>query len=375
MTSIYDLSYSDIQKFLLSNNKRSKNKNEAYIITQDLLKNKNTIGHPTTVIEWMIAHNVLINEINIPNYRTCEIDNMSQEETNQLAKLLTMKGNNKSNVKNILKYLGKLDNYNLLDILPLDIIRLIIGYIDDSSITSLLISTKKISTYSKEYKLNAIRQAVQRELKHVNNTYKKYYSDKILDLKIGNRLIYDNRNYLILSGKRMVNVDLSGNIIGNTLTYNIIKEPHPYAKTKMFRWGVNSSNDSLKPGLLLFDFGPKINNMNSKYLKYKTVPTNESNAKPELNMMVLIRIYENGDKLNFYYIMEYVITAINKDSIQLTYVNDESVNDKPVYVIHYFKYYGIEKDLIISTVDLKIKHDKFTYEIHKIGGFNNNLIY
>src|SRR5437867_618471 len=116
MTSIYDIPYQDILKFLSSNKKVFKNKNEAYTITQDLLKNKGTIAHPTTVIEWMIAHNVLINKINIPNYRTYEIDNMSQEETNLLAKLLTMKGSNKSNIKNILTYLCKLDNYNLLDI-------------------------------------------------------------------------------------------------------------------------------------------------------------------------------------------------------------------------------------------------------------------
>ena len=62
----------------------------------------------------MIAHNLLLNQVNIPNYTINEIDNMSQNEINKLAKLLTMKGNNPDNIKNILRYLHKLDDENII---------------------------------------------------------------------------------------------------------------------------------------------------------------------------------------------------------------------------------------------------------------------
>jgi len=58
----------------------------------------------------MIAHNLLIKKVNIPYYTIDDIDNMSQVEINQLAKLLKMKGNNRENIKNILRYLHKLDD-------------------------------------------------------------------------------------------------------------------------------------------------------------------------------------------------------------------------------------------------------------------------
>jgi len=61
----------------------------------------------------MIAHNLSINKINIPHFTNDEIDNMTQNEINKLAKLLTMKGNNRENIKNILRFLHKLDEDNI----------------------------------------------------------------------------------------------------------------------------------------------------------------------------------------------------------------------------------------------------------------------
>jgi hypothetical protein len=113
MTSIYDIPYEDIKIFLKSNGESFKNKDEAYEITIDLLKDKKTKGHTISIIEWMIAHNLLKRKINIPNYTTYQIDNMSQKEINEIAKLLTMKGNNPENIKNILRFLHKLDEENI----------------------------------------------------------------------------------------------------------------------------------------------------------------------------------------------------------------------------------------------------------------------
>ena len=109
MTSIYDIPREDIEIFLLANNKDIEGNDEDYELALSLLKDKKAKGHTTSIIEWMIAHNLLINKVDIPTYSTYDIDNISQTEINQLAKLLKMKGNNRQNIKNILQYLNKLD--------------------------------------------------------------------------------------------------------------------------------------------------------------------------------------------------------------------------------------------------------------------------
>jgi len=114
MTSIYDIPYEDIRKFLSSNNKNLVNEDDSYDETRFLLKDKNAKGHTTNIIEWMIAHNLIVNKVIIPYYTVDDIDNMSQSEINKLAKKLTMKGNNRNNIKNILRYLHKLEDISLL---------------------------------------------------------------------------------------------------------------------------------------------------------------------------------------------------------------------------------------------------------------------
>jgi len=89
------------------------NEDDAYDKILILLKNKKAIGHTTRIIEWMIAHNLLVNKINIPYLTNDQIDNMTQTEINQLAKLLTMNGNNVNNIRNILRFLHKLDEENI----------------------------------------------------------------------------------------------------------------------------------------------------------------------------------------------------------------------------------------------------------------------
>ena len=115
MTSIYDIPYADIEIFLRANDKKlTKIKDDDYENAFTLLKDKNSKGHTTSIIEWMIAHNLLISKINIPIYNIDEINNMSQNEIDNLAKLLKMKKNNKSNIINILKYLNKIDKKEFL---------------------------------------------------------------------------------------------------------------------------------------------------------------------------------------------------------------------------------------------------------------------
>jgi hypothetical protein len=109
MTDVRDVPYEDVKIFLRANKYAFKNEEDAYKIFSNLLKDRKAIGHTNSIIEWMMAYNLLKNKVNIPNYTIYEINKMSQKDIDQLAKLLTMKGNNTENIKNILRYLHKLD--------------------------------------------------------------------------------------------------------------------------------------------------------------------------------------------------------------------------------------------------------------------------
>ena len=110
MTSIYDIPHGDIEIFLLANNKSIRGNDEDYELALVLLKDKKAKGHTTSIIEWTMAYNLLVDDVDIPIYSTYDIDNMPQAQIDRLAKLLTMKRNNRENIKNILRYLGKLQD-------------------------------------------------------------------------------------------------------------------------------------------------------------------------------------------------------------------------------------------------------------------------
>jgi len=113
MTNIHDVPFYDIEKFLRDNRISFINEDDAYNKALFSLKRERKY-YPDSIIEWLIAHNLFVRKVDIPSYTIQEIDNMSQIEINQLAKLLTMKGDNRENIKNILRYLRKLDDISLL---------------------------------------------------------------------------------------------------------------------------------------------------------------------------------------------------------------------------------------------------------------------
>jgi len=113
MTDIRDIPFYDIKEFLDKNEISFIDEDDAYHKTLISLKRERKY-YPDSIIEWLIAHNLFVRKVNIPSYTIQEIDNMSPNEISQLAKLLTMNGNNRKNIKNILRYLHKLDDISLL---------------------------------------------------------------------------------------------------------------------------------------------------------------------------------------------------------------------------------------------------------------------
>ena len=115
MSSIEDIPYNEIVKFIKANGKSlPKSTTETYNLAFKLLKNKKSRGHTQSIIEWMVAYNLIFNKVNIPYYADEQIDNMNQSQINQLSKLLTMKSNNINTIKNVLRFLHKLEELKLL---------------------------------------------------------------------------------------------------------------------------------------------------------------------------------------------------------------------------------------------------------------------
>jgi len=152
MTSIYDIPYEDITIFLLANNKNFNDKNNAYNKMSKLIKNERAIGHTLNIIEWMIAYNLLQNNINIPTYTSYQLDKMSQKHIIELSKLLTLNEPNIDHIKNILRYMNKLDeNININNNQNLTLAGEAIYNIILSNMENKTINKMTINKYSKLY--------------------------------------------------------------------------------------------------------------------------------------------------------------------------------------------------------------------------------
>lgn len=126
------------------------------------------------------------------------------------------------------------------------------------------------------------------------------------DLKPGNRVIVDGKQYKVVSIKGTKGIIERVNSLGYPLN-----EKLNIAIKKMmggYAWiYYNYGNYHIRPGMLLYDGGPEINSFTLDiHLKYKT---KSSKRIPELNMMVLISLRMENDERE--YKMEYVITDID----------------------------------------------------------------
>jgi hypothetical protein len=272
---------------------------------------------------------------------------------------------------------------NLMSILPVDITQEIIRNLDDESITSLLSSSKQFSTLSKFYKDPIVRQALKRELKHINESYIKHYASKILDLKTNDRVTYNYKNYKILTvngkkGGKMVHVDMLGNVIGDTVNYSIIKEEKDWGAKKIitFHWGIPLGNGKpysdwtiknfyLSPGILIFDNGPHINDVNSKYFNHIIVPSNQPSIEPDLNVMVTVNYYY---PYCCSYIKEYVITKLEPYDVELTAVDntfEKDITQGYMPVIKINKLIQSKEDLLNYVYETNF----YKLTIKKIGGY------
>jgi hypothetical protein len=321
-----------------------------------------------------------------------EIEQLDTKELSELAKLLTMKTTNINSIINILTYLDKLYNNDIIFdnvIFPKEVTQNILNNANYKTISSILSTSKNVSKLLSNYKditkveSNSINErfigdlsenklflgALLRELKHVNYRERTYYNLPLYDIRLGNRLFLKSENsgnskgtyenYIVTSVDKnkatVQKVDVLGNIIDDKII-NI--EAKRERGIMVAHWIVKDSKNFYShfvPGILLYDKGPVITDINSPYLKYKTIPWNINTDNPEVNMTVTVNIY-----VWIFNTYLYVIESLTSDSMILHYI-DSKYNDSDIPL--YLNVYKIDGDWIIP--------DEYKYEssIWKIGGF------
>lgn len=253
-----------------------------------------------------------------------------------------------------------------LNILPKDIIKEIINHVDDESISSLLSVTKQLSELKPDYQQQINKQALKRELKHVTTKRRTYYKDIIPDFKVGDRVYYEHENYKITMMNKnkgeMIHVDTAGNVMYGSKPKELQIIKHEFFNgriyTHEFIWA--SDKKRVIPGILLFDYGPVIQNMNSIYLKYKVLSTNEHNPFPEENEMILVNFDNRQHGIGYTYDREYYVSKLDKNEMILKYVHGTEHISHNTY---------LEPELLAIKENLRWKIVNDHYTIVKIGGF------
>jgi len=186
MTDIRDVPYEDIQEFLKANKKSYKNENDAYSKALILLKDNKVVGHTVKIVEWIIAHNLIKKKVNVPYYSSYEINNMPEIEVYQLSKLLTMKSNNRENIINILRYINKLKDMELLPEI-VDIIDDLLNELDVRDVYQKYLDFDKIINLLKyHHNKELVRLIIYENLETILDNNKQIIHEKNVEQKYNN---------------------------------------------------------------------------------------------------------------------------------------------------------------------------------------------
>lgn len=147
---IYDILFDEIELFLSGNDISLSN--DIYKVYDDalkLIKSGKAEYYPDSVIQWMIAYNLVQLNVDIPIYKESYVLSLSTSELNKLAKSLTLKTTNVDVILQILFYLHKLEedvniNPGILSVLNPDTIIALLRTMDIDSIGNMCKSSKQI---------------------------------------------------------------------------------------------------------------------------------------------------------------------------------------------------------------------------------------
>src|SRR5688572_7431350 len=118
MTSLIQIPIEDIELFITKNGYDIPNNNkDLYNLAHKLLKSAKY--YPDIIIDWMIAHNVIVLGTKVPIHTISEIYLLNDKQIGNLARLLKLDRVNINSILNILNYIGRLKTettiYNIMD--------------------------------------------------------------------------------------------------------------------------------------------------------------------------------------------------------------------------------------------------------------------
>jgi len=216
MTDITDIPYKDVELFFVKNKyKIPKNRKLTYHLLFTLIQTENDY-YPESIVEWMMAYNLIQLNVVIPQYKKSEILSLPKRNLSKLSKLLKMKTTNIDHIINILKYLHKLqDETPYLDFLPDELLGHVIENTNVNSITNLCSTSKRLDKlcYSKEY-----RDIIQRKLSDLYLDISNFTNDEVKNYF---KMLYLKRKLLISSSLYLVeNNKLFDLVESKSINYN-----------------------------------------------------------------------------------------------------------------------------------------------------------
>ena len=160
-----------------------------------LANNNSTLILPTSIVDWIISYNLSQENIEIPIVSSSSILFSNNIDLKNLSIKLTLPNVNKERILRILYYLQKLNNnLNVLDTLPLDILKIILKKLDCES---LFLICKLSKNLNKFFDNGYLKQIIQDKTKFDISKY-----NKIKDLKRICKTIENNNNKHISAGYR-----------------------------------------------------------------------------------------------------------------------------------------------------------------------------
>ena len=174
------------------------------------------------------------------------------------------------------------------------------------------------------------------ELSKAQSKEKLYMKATVPDLVVGDRVTLNNRNYVVTVATNntatIKHVTFLGKILNDSDAQDLtLTRNNSTGKYRVWMWSTKdwsredyvSNTNSLKTcayaGIFLYDDGPKIDSLDSPFLKYRTLPDrSRTNATPRAGMLVTVA---NPTEMRYFWIC-YLIIEADANSMTLRYIKE-----------------------------------------------------
>src|SRR5205085_3189851 len=199
MLQITDIPLTDVIKYLSLNEQPiSKNTDRIYSDAANLINSGKAMKSYYPIDDFIIANNLLSQNITFPIYNASSILLASDTELERLAYKLTLTYVDKERIIRILNYLGDINyDINIFDTLPADILKNIVSYLDCKTIILICKLSTGFSKFCDIHLDNILRENLKRKTRFNTRGYNRYqlltlckFSDNIINKNISTR--YDH---------------------------------------------------------------------------------------------------------------------------------------------------------------------------------------